>query len=119
LNFEEENSSNNFPALLFKKQEENSVKTGRNLMGGGISSECKPVKKGRGRIISNDADMSMLTPAEVCYYMVHKFGSHPLIDVHFKGCFWPAKRHFSLTDFSPCDNFPCDISLCDISPYFF
>ena len=68
LNFEEENSSNNFSALLFKKQEENSVKTGRNLMGGGVSRESKLVEKGRGRIISNDAEMSMLTPAEVCYY---------------------------------------------------
>ena len=68
LNFEEENSSNNFSALLFKKQEENSVKSGRNLMGGGVSSESKPVEKGRGRIISNDAEMSsMLAPAKVCY----------------------------------------------------
>ena len=68
LNFEEENSSNNFSALLFKKQEENSVKTGRNLMGDGVrSNESKPVETGRGRIISNDAEMSMLTP-KVCYY---------------------------------------------------
>ena len=99
LNFEEENSSNNFSALLFKKQEENSVKTGRNLMGGGVSSESKPVEKGRGRIISNDAEMSMLTSAKVCYYMVRKFGSHPLIDVHFKGCFWPYLIKYMMESF--------------------